>query len=64
MFGSGFIARVFSEERLVYALKIVSLALPFWALADVVIAVSRGFGKVREQVFSEYCFIQRCLCSL
>ncbi|KUH34407.1 polysaccharide biosynthesis protein [Thermococcus celericrescens] len=49
--GSGFVARVFSEERLVYALRIAALALPFWALTGVVIAVSRGFGRVREQVY-------------
>lgn len=49
--GSGFVAQVFSEDMLAYALKIAAIALPFWALTGVVIAVSRGFGRVREQVF-------------
>ncbi|WP_237718485.1 oligosaccharide flippase family protein [Pyrococcus furiosus] len=49
--GSGFVAQVFREERLAYALKIVALALPFSALTGVMISISRGFGRVRGQVY-------------
>ena len=49
--GSGFAARVFNEERLIYALRIVAFALPFSALTGVIISISRGFGRVREQVY-------------
>lgn len=51
IFGSGFIAQVFSEERLVCALKIVAFALPFSALTGTIISISRGFSRVREQVY-------------
>lgn len=49
--GSESIARFFNEERLAQALKIVALALPFSALIGTVISISRGFGRVREQVY-------------
>ncbi|WP_148882924.1 flippase [Thermococcus aciditolerans] len=48
---SGSISRLFGDERLVRALRIVVFALPFWALTGVIISVSRGFGRVREQVY-------------
>lgn len=48
---AGSISQFFNDEMLVYALRIMSLALPFWALSGVVISVSRGFGRVREQVY-------------
>ncbi|ALM76386.1 flippase [Thermococcus barophilus] len=51
IFGSSFIAQVFNEERLVYALKVVAFALPFSALTAVIISASRGFGRVREKVY-------------
>ncbi len=49
--GSVYIAQAFNEERLIYALKIVSLALPFSALTATFIAISQGFGRVREKVY-------------
>ena len=49
--GAENIARVFDEERLVYALKIMALALPFSALIGTIISISRGFGRVRERVY-------------
>ncbi|MBO8161760.1 MAG: flippase [Thermosipho sp. (in: Bacteria)] len=45
------IAQVFNEGRLVYALKIVAFALPFSALIGTVLSISRGFGRVKEQVY-------------
>lgn len=49
--GAGRIAGLFNEARLVYALRIVAFALPFSALTGVIISISRGFGRVREQVY-------------
>ncbi|NJE00443.1 flippase [Thermococcus sp. JdF3] len=49
--GAGDISRLFGDERLAGALRIVVFALPFWALTGVIISVSRGFGRVREQVY-------------
>jgi len=49
--GSAFIARIFNEDRLIYALRIMSLALPFSALTGIFIAISQGFGRVRERVY-------------
>ncbi|EHP86158.1 flippase [Methanotorris formicicus] len=51
IFGSGFIAQVFNEERLAYALKIMAFALPFSALIGVIISTIQGFGRVREKVY-------------
>ncbi|ASJ15375.1 flippase [Thermococcus radiotolerans] len=45
------ISRLFGDERLVGALRIAVFALPFWALTGVIISISRGFGRVREQVY-------------
>jgi len=51
VFGSTYIARIFNENRLSYALKIISLALPFSALIGTFVAISQGFGRVRERVY-------------
>lgn len=51
VFGSAYIAQVFNENRLTYALKIIPLALPFSALIGTFVAVSQGFGRVRERVY-------------
>lgn len=45
------ISLIFHEERLVYALRIIAFALPFSALIGVIISISRGFGRIREQVY-------------
>ncbi|WP_258083272.1 flippase [Thermococcus thermotolerans] len=45
------VALLLQDERLSYAIRIGVLALPFWALTAVMISVSRGFGRVREQVY-------------
>ena len=50
-FLAGDISLIFREERLVSALRIIVLALPFSALTAVLISASRGFGRVREQVY-------------
>ncbi|MFA4662854.1 flippase [Pyrococcus kukulkanii] len=49
--GAGNVAQVFDEGRLAYALKIVAFALPFSALIGTLVSISRGFGRVREQVY-------------
>ncbi|NJE26460.1 flippase [Thermococcus sp. MV5] len=48
---AGSISQVFDEARLAYALKIMAFALPFSALIGTMISISRGFGRVREQVY-------------
>nr|CCE70613.1 TPA: hypothetical protein PAB2422 [Pyrococcus abyssi GE5] len=48
---AGNISQVFKDARLAHALRIVVFALPFWALTAVIISISRGFGRVREQVY-------------
>ncbi|GAB6101003.1 flippase [Thermococcus atlanticus] len=50
-FLAGDISLIFREERLVSALRVIVLALPFSALTAVIISVSRGFGRVRERVY-------------
>ena len=49
--GSAYVAHIFNEEWLVYALKVILLALPFSALTGSFIAISQGFGRVREKVY-------------
>jgi len=49
--GAGNIAQVFKEERLIHALKIITFVLPFSALIGTIISISRGFGRVREQIY-------------
>ena len=49
--GSAYIAQIFNEGRLSYALKIISLSLPFSALIGTFVAISQGFGRVRERVY-------------
>ncbi|XRP97077.1 flippase [Methanocaldococcus sp. 16A] len=51
IFGSAYLAQIFNEERLTYALKLISLALPFLALTGTFISISQGFGRVREKVY-------------
>ncbi|EEB73823.1 flippase [Thermococcus sp. AM4] len=53
---SGHIAEVFQEPRLNSSLKILALALPFSALTGVLIAISQGFGRVREKVYFQNIF--------
>ncbi len=48
---AGSTSQLFRDERLAYALRIMILALPFWTLTAVITSVSRGFGRVREQVY-------------
>lgn len=45
------LARFFHEPRLSYALKILSISLPFQALLTMSISVFRGFERVRENVY-------------
>lgn len=51
IFGSVYIAQVFREKRLIYALKALALALPFSTLTGTFVAISQGFGRVREKVY-------------
>ncbi|WP_297092690.1 flippase [Thermococcus sp.] len=45
------VALILQDERLSHAIRTGVLALPFWSLTAVMISVSRGFGRVREQVY-------------
>jgi len=54
--GAKFISQVFNEMRLTHVLKLIAPALPFSALIGVIISVSRGFGRVREQVYFQNIF--------
>ncbi|MCD6372070.1 MAG: flippase, partial [Thermococcus sp.] len=45
------VALVLHESELVEPLKIIAFALPFSALTSGIIAISRGFGRVRERVY-------------
>lgn len=55
--GAGDVARVLHDGRLVEPLKIIAFALPFSALTAGIVAVSRGFGRVREKVyFQNICY--------
>ncbi|CAB50085.1 flippase [Pyrococcus abyssi] len=49
--GSQAIAEVFKEPKLVEPLKVISLALPFYALTSMLVSISQGFGRVREKVY-------------
>ncbi|NJE03845.1 flippase [Thermococcus sp. MV11] len=51
LLGADELAGLFNDDRLVSALRVVVFALPFWALTGVIIAISRGFGRVREMVY-------------
>ncbi|ADT85093.1 flippase [Thermococcus barophilus] len=44
------IAGIFKNERLISPLRVISLALPFSALSVTITAISRGFGRVKEQI--------------
>ncbi|MCO6042260.1 flippase [Thermococcus alcaliphilus] len=48
---SEFIAQIFNEARLDYALEIVVISLPFSAVIGVIISITQGFGRVREKVY-------------
>lgn len=53
-FSAGFIARrVFYTPELVVPLKIISLLLPFSVINNVAGSVLRGFGIIRQRVFSD-----------
>lgn len=49
--GARDIAQIFHDTRLVQALRIMAFALPCFALITVIVAISRGFGRVRELVY-------------
>ncbi|ACJ17192.1 Polysaccharide biosynthesis related protein [Thermococcus onnurineus NA1] len=49
--GAEGISRIFNEDGLNLALKIMAFTLPFSALTTTVISVSHGFGRVREKVY-------------
>ena len=42
---------IFNEGLLTSTLRIASLSLPFWALSMLLVAISRGFGRVREKFY-------------
>ena len=46
-----FTVKLFHEENLPFVLKIMSLSLPFSALTGTIVAISRGFSRVRERVY-------------
>ncbi|ASJ10310.1 polysaccharide biosynthesis protein [Thermococcus sp. P6] len=48
---AGNISVLFHEDRLVKALRVMILALPFSSLIAILISISRGFGRVREKVY-------------
>jgi len=50
---SGNIALIFHEKNLEYPLKILSISLPFLSLISTITSILRGFGRVKEQVFSQ-----------
>jgi len=55
--GANTVARIFHDVRLGEPLKIIALALPFSASAMGIVAISRGFGRVREKVyFQNICY--------
>jgi len=49
--GSPEVASLFGGGALTRALRILAPALPFSALVSVAVSISRGFGRVREQVY-------------
>jgi O-antigen/teichoic acid export membrane protein len=49
--GVGKIAEIFDEESLDYSLRLMAIALPFMSISGVIIAISRGFGRVKEQLY-------------
>lgn len=50
-FGANIISNIFKDNALIYPLKTISLALPFSIFIEVLISISRGFGRVRERVY-------------
>ncbi|USH00417.1 flippase [Thermococcus argininiproducens] len=49
--GADKVALLFHDERLDYPLRILGISLPFSALTYLLVAISRGFGRVREKVY-------------
>ncbi|MCD6514219.1 MAG: flippase [Candidatus Odinarchaeota archaeon] len=45
------IAHVFGDPNLSHPITIIALAIPFQTLFTILVAITRGFGRVRERVF-------------
>jgi len=58
IFGAENIASILHDSRLIESLRVISFALPFSALTAGIIAVSRGFGRVKEKVYFQDIFFQ------
>lgn len=56
IFGAETIASILHDSRLIEPLRVISFALPFSALTAGIIAVSRGFGRVKEKVYFQDMF--------
>ncbi|AIF70356.1 hypothetical protein PAP_09910 [Palaeococcus pacificus DY20341] len=54
--GANSAAQIFHDARLEEPLKIIAFALPFSALTAGIVAISRGFGRVREKVYFQNIF--------
>ena len=50
-FASGVLAGFLHVPVLLFALRVLSFALPFQALLTLVVSIARGFGRVREKIF-------------
>lgn len=51
-FGSNFIStKLFHEESLILTLKILSISLPFFVLANIFTAIARGFNDIKPKVY-------------
>jgi len=48
---------LFNTYKLIRPLKILSFALPFWLLIDIIISVFRGFDQVKENVYFSHLLI-------
>ncbi|NJD98748.1 flippase [Thermococcus sp. LS1] len=46
-----YLSPLFNESLLSSTLRIAALSLPFWALLTILVAISRGFGRVREKFY-------------
>ena len=54
--GANSAAQIFHDVRLEEPLEIIAFALPFSALTAGIVAISRGFGRVREKVYFQNIF--------
>ena len=54
--GASNVAQVFHDNRLEEPLRVIAFALPFSALTAGIVAISRGFGRVREKVYFQNIF--------